>query len=96
MGIVVLMVALFGILLSIIAVVKSSAVQRRLRKDGKGCSWPVFVLIAFVMTVLAGAYGSSLIPGDLAVNSDAWMWSTFLISAAPGLGFFSAYVYTTR
>lgn len=96
MGIVVLMVALFGILLSIIAVVKSSAVQRRLRKDGKGCSWPVFLVIAFVMTALSLAYGSSMIPEDLATNSDAWMSGTFLISAAPGIGFISAYIYTTK
>lgn len=96
MGIFVLFAFLFGFGISIVAMTRTTINQRKLRKEGKGCSWGKFLAIAFVLTIPFVWYGASSWPSDLSAEFNAWMWSTFLISVAPGLGFLLADAYCSR
>ena len=96
MGIIALFVFISGIVLSIVVIGSALANQRKLIKDGKGISWAKFLTIAFVLTIAFGLYGVSILPEDLSGEFDLWMSSTFLISLAPGLGFISANIISSK
>ena len=59
MGLVLVFILLIGFGLSIVAMVVTSGYQRKLAKDNRGSSWPVFLMIA-LLTVVIGWLGAGV------------------------------------
>jgi hypothetical protein len=99
MGLVLGFIFLFCFALSLIATGLTASYQQKLRKNMRGSSWRIFLLIAFLLTVSIGWLGAGLWPeshGGAPTGRDyEWAaWSTLVLTLAPGFGFISAYVYS--
>lgn len=98
MGLVLVFILLFGFGLSIVAMVIMTGYQRKLAKDNRGSSWPVFLMIAFLLTVVIGWLGAGVWPesqgGGAPTGHDYEMvaLSTLIFGLAPGFGFILAYI----
>ena len=99
MGRVLGFIFLFCFALSLIAMVLTASYQRKLRKDERGSSWRLFLLIACLLTVGIGWLGAGLWPeshggGPSGRDYELAALSTLVLALAPGFGFILAYVYS--
>jgi len=101
MGLVLGFIFLFGLGLSLIAMLVTIRYQRKLRKGERGSTWAVFLTTTFVLTILIGWLSTRVWPagnGGAPTGHDYELWAltTFLISLAPGFGFILAYTFSRK
>jgi hypothetical protein len=100
-GLVLGLIFLFGLGLSIAAMIVTISFQRKLKRANRGSSWAQFLAISIVLAILIGWLGTGVWPegGDGAPSGqdyNFWALSTFLVSLAPGIGFILAYIYSRK
>lgn len=100
MGLVLVFILLFGFGLSIVAMVTTTGYQRKLAKDNRESSWPVFLMITLLLTVVIGWLGAGVWPESQGAgtptghNYEMVALSTLIFGLAPGFGVILANVYS--